>query len=212
MKKTEKILGLIFLLAILLKVFNIPGNSMLIGISLIFLAIMYYPLGFIIFNRIPIKGIFKRDSYKGLTGWRILGTVFLGMGLSVLIIGILFKLLHYPSAKTNMIAGLIATLIALIIAIIKFIKTKSEFYKELLIRITIIVGFGTLMILTSDLTIEKIQYRNHPTYIKAYENYIKDKDNKVLWYKLEKERYKYIYGEQDYEYLFKTDYPEYLED
>lgn len=209
MKKTEKILGLIFFLALILRLLNVPGNSFLATISALLLAYVYCFLSFVLFNDIPLKRIFKKESYKGLTAWRIIGTIWFGFALSALVVGILFKLLHLPEAEINIIFGLIASAIVFLIAGIRFFQTKKDFYKRIVLRFLLVGGLGLLILNTNEMTVIKIQYRNYPGYIEAYENYLKDPDNKELWFKLETERYKYVYGEKDYEYLLKVDYPEY---
>ena len=47
---------------------------------------------------------------------------------------------------------------------------------------------GIFLIFTSELSIVKFQYRNHPDYIEAYTNYVADPRNEELYRKVELER------------------------
>ena len=51
---------------------------------------------------------------------------------------------------------------------------------SILIR-TITIGIaGTILFFTSELTLVKLQYRNHPAYVEAYVNYREDPQNPNL--------------------------------
>jgi hypothetical protein len=94
--------------------------------------------------------------------------------------------------------GLISTSIVLVIALIKFLKSKSNYYTRIFKRIAIIGGFGLILFVVPELSIIKLQYKNHPLYIKAYEEYLKSpqsleaKDNLDIEYhraKMSKEEF-----------------------
>lgn len=210
MKKTEKILGIIFLLALILKAFNIPGNSMLIGLSVLLLGGLYFYLGFALFNDIPIKKIFKKESYSNKSKWRIIGTIGIGMMLSTMMVGYLYKLLHYPGSKGMLIIGLIGILIGLSIMVVKNIQGKNDFYKNMIVRTAIIGMFGLLLLVTTDLTIDKIQYRNHPEYLKSLEEYLENPSDKniVIAFRVEKLRLTYEDEELNYHFNNGTGYLE----
>lgn len=198
MKKLEKILGILIILALILKLVLIPGANILTVISLSILACIYYPLGFAFFNGIRLREVFKKDSYKGISAMRIIGTIGLGMGLAVICIGILFKLQHWPGGDTNLIAGLATTLIILIIALIKYLKSKSDYYKPIFTRIAIVGGFGLILTIIPDLTITKIQFRNHPVYINAYEDYLENPQNEILRKKKEVEYHRATMSDEEF--------------
>jgi hypothetical protein len=203
MNKLEKILGLIVLVALIFKLTLITGGGILIVLSLSVLAIIYYPFGFALFNKIGFQQIFKRDSYKGLSALRIIGAIGVGTALSIICIGILFKLQHWPGSKINLLAGLITSLILLIIILIKYSKNKDDFYTMILKRLIIIGGFGLIMILTSDLTIIKIQFRNHPDYIKAFELYQINPNNESYQKNLEIEYHRATMSPKDFEFYME---------
>ena len=206
MRKLEKILGLVIIIAFVMKLALIPGGSILTVISLTILACIYYPLGFAFFNGIRLRQIFKKDSYKGITVLRIIEAIGVGIGLSVICIGILFKLQLWPGANTNLLTGLITTLIILIIALIRYLKSKSDYYTLIFKRIAIIGGVGLIFTFLPDLTITKIQFRNHPDYIKAYEDYLKNPQNEGLRKNMDVEYHKATMTDEEFNMYMKYQY------
>lgn len=172
MKRFEKVSAIIFAIAVVMKLALVPGGGILATLSLLTLACIYYPFGFALFNKIKLKDIFSKESYKGISTLRIIGSIGAGIGLATVCVGILFKIQHWPGMITLLLTGLLIALVIAIVALIRLLKSKSDFYKSIVSRIAIIGGFGLLLFFTSDLTIVKIQFRNHPDYVKAYEKYL----------------------------------------
>jgi len=79
MIKLEKILGVTVLISLIFKFALIPGGSFLLVLSLFILSCLYYPLGFALLNQIAFTKILKKDSYKGLTAFKIIGSIGAGM-------------------------------------------------------------------------------------------------------------------------------------
>ena len=78
------------------------------------------------------------------------------------------------------LVGLGIILLISVVAMIGWIKSKNETYKRILARTLIIGGFGLVLAMTSSLTITKIEFRNHPDYIKVYETYLEDPENQEI--------------------------------
>ena len=171
MKRLEKILAILILIAFVLKLILVPFSGVLLTIFLLIIALIYYPFGFAFFNNIRLRNIFKKESYKGISVLHIIGAIVVGMALSVICVGILFKIQGYPMANFLLTDGLISSVIILIIGLIKYLKSKSSYYSFMLNRIAIIGGIGLLFLFISDLTLVKIQFKNHPDYVKAYQEY-----------------------------------------
>ncbi|MQP52244.1 MULTISPECIES: hypothetical protein [unclassified Flavobacterium] len=133
--KTEKTLLIIVVLASLLKMLHIPGGSVLLVLSLLGLALCYFPLGF----------YFLSDkSYKENT----LTSVLFGWLLSVCFIGIMFRIMHWPGA---MIMNIVGTMSALPLSIFAYLKHKSSnqenrvYFRNLLIRSIILFIVSLVM-------------------------------------------------------------------
>ena len=171
MKLLEKILSILILIAFILNLILVPFSGVLLTIFLLILALIYYPFGFVFFNNIRLRNIFKKESYKDITVLHIIGAIGIGMALSDICIGILFKIQGYPMANLLLTVGLISALIILIIGLIKYLKSKSSYYSFIFKRIAIIGLVGLLFLFISDLALVKIRFRNHPDYVKAYQEY-----------------------------------------
>lgn len=176
MKSLEKIFGLLAIVSLILKFFMVSYSGMIFIVSMTSLTLLYYPLGFVFFNDIDLRKTFKIEAYKGKSTIRIIGTIGLGLSLSILCNGILFKLNGYPLSNTTLIIGVLFTSIALLIVVYLFLKTKSNFYKEILNRIAIIGGIGLALLFISDLSIAEIQLRNNPEALKTYKKQINNQD------------------------------------
>lgn len=203
MRKLEKIIGIVVLIALILKLALIPGSGILTVLSLSILTMIYNPFGFAFFNGIRLRDIFKKNSYKGISGLRIIGAIGLGMGLAAICSGVLFKIQHWPGGENNLIVGLVTTLIILVIAFIKYLESKSDYYKFMFKRIAIIGGLGLILAFLPDLSITKIQFRNHPDYIKAYEDYLENPQNEELRKRKEIEYNKATMSDEEFKvYLY----------
>jgi uncharacterized protein (TIGR02145 family) len=200
MKKLEKILGIVLIFALILKFNLITGHGILTVFSLTILSLIYFPFGFAFFSQIKLKRIFRKDSYQGLSALKIIGAFSAGIALSAVCMGILFRLQHYIGGELYLIIGLVSTFIVLIIALIKFVKNKTAFYTRIFKRIAIIGGFGLILAIIPDLTIIKIAFRNHPDYIKAYENYMNNPQDKELCKKMELENARALMSEEDFKH------------
>ncbi|HKR04707.1 MAG TPA: hypothetical protein VJY62_08715, partial [Bacteroidia bacterium] len=94
MKKAEKILGSIAFMGLILKLSLIPGGGILISLSLLTLAFLYY-FSFAFLNDIPLKNIFKKESYNGISPLKMIGTAGIGIALAQCTLGLLFKIQNY---------------------------------------------------------------------------------------------------------------------
>ena len=199
MKILEKILGVLIILALIMKFSLIMGGSIVLVLSLLVISIIYYPLGFAFFNQIELKGIFKKVSYKGISALRIIGAICVGVSLATVCEGILFRLQRYPGGNIILMGGLICTLLVGVIALIRYLMKRSKFYIRIFIRIAIIAGFGLLLAFTSDFAIAKVQFRNHPDYLNALEKAVADPKNEELWQKVDLEHERIFLPKEDFE-------------
>ena len=134
------------------------------------LTIMYFTFGFAIFNGIRLRHIFKKKVYEGTNTKRIIGGLATGICLSNLLTGVLFKLQYWPGANRMILLGLIPTIIVLVVIIFKLYRNKDSYYPNIQLRIAIIGTVAIILFLLPTLEIVKLQYRNKPEYIKAFEN------------------------------------------
>lgn len=133
--KTEKVLVIITIIAIFLKFFHVPGGAPLLALSLLILALLYFPFGF----------YFLSDkSYKENT----ITSIVFGWLLSICFIGIMFRIMHWPGA---MGMNLIGAMTALPLTIFVFFKHKNAipekniYYRNLLIRSSVLLILSILL-------------------------------------------------------------------
>jgi uncharacterized protein len=185
MKLTEKILAGLGLLGIILKLMLIPGGSIVFLLGIQLLSIVYFIFGFALFNKIRLRNIFKGDSYAHTNVMRIIGGVCTGLCLSVLLTGIMFKILLWPGAAPMLIIGLVPGAVILVIAFIKLLTTKNSYYTGVMIRMGAALLISMILCAVSNVTLVKIYHRDNPAYIELYEKLQQDPDNIYLQSQLE---------------------------
>lgn len=191
MKKTEIILSILIVVAIILNFSLIPGGVILTVLTLSSLSCLYFAFSFALLNNIRLRHIFKSESYKGINALRIIGTVVTGWSLSLALNGILFKLLFWPGASINLIGGLFCVCIVSIICVIKCTSKDNRPYYFRILNRTIIVGLSCVSLLTvSSKDINNFKYRNYPAFIEAERQNRENPDNPDLLFKYEEERRK----------------------
>ncbi len=188
MKQVEKLIGIVSILLIILQLVNyISSLNTVIILCLLLLSSLYFGLGFALFNNIRLRNIFKKESYKGISTLRIIGTIGAGIALSIIVIGVQFKFYSWPSRNQHLIIGLSLLAIIAIPVIIKFITTNGLFYRNLLIRFFIIGSIGFIFLQVSSEELIEMKFKKYPDYIKAKKALLKDPQNEVLSQKVQEE-------------------------
>ena len=171
MKNFERIFIGIALLSLVLKFFLITGGGILCFLSLITLSGFYFYLGFAFFNDLRINQIFKKESYLDIPRNRIFGGIISGISLSILLMGLLFKLMHWPGQAIYLYSGIISAFIAFTILMVSHGAIVNPFIKKILLRLITTWFIVLLFIIIPEIKIIKIQYKNYPKYIEAVEQY-----------------------------------------
>lgn len=199
MKKIELILGALAAIALLMNFNLITGGALLGILAIMLLACLYWPGGFPLLNNIPLRNLFRKDTYKGMSSIRIIGSALAGMAFSLVCVGVLFKVQHWSGADMNLKTGLISTASVFVVSLIKFSSTKAELYRNTIVRSIIygIVGIAALSVSVEDL--ERFTYRNHPKYLEVYEQHLADPKNERLWKELEIEHHRATFSPEMFE-------------
>lgn len=191
MKPLEIVSASLAILGVTMMLLLISGGSVLLSISLTILACIYNPLGIFYFNKIPIRRMFKKEYYEGISVLRLVGATSGGIVLSIISVGMLFKLLQLPGSGIMLTVGLIPGSILCLVVLIKFlIKREITFYREMLVRSLLVVGLSGIIYVIPGLTMVKTFFRNHPDYIEAYEKALNNPDDKELYRRAEEIREK----------------------
>lgn len=181
MKIAEKIFALLSVIGLILMFSLVGGGAELMMISLLTLGGIYFPLGFLLLNDISLLSYLKkRESFENWTTIQIVSGVVTGIALSIICVGILFKLLTLPGANEMLMFGAMASII---VAIVTVILRKRVPARAILIRTAIFSVAGIVLFLTPHVSIIKFQYRDHPAYVEAYTQYIENPKDDSLWEK-----------------------------
>ena len=155
--KTEKVMTSIFLLAFIAKLFDLPGLSILLILSLGIISILYFPLAFYFFSD---KSLNRQNIALSIVG---------GMVLAIIPMGILFKIMFWPGAQVELASSLILTPILLVITILLSRKNNEElkvYYKNYLTRIIFWLTLCVAFYFVSNSTLIKIQNNNDPELVR----------------------------------------------
>lgn len=171
MKRLEKILIVLSIISLIMMFNQYQGSTWMLMISLTLLACIYFPLGFLFFSQIGVRQLFK-GALRNAKAVNLLSAFFVGLGVSNLCMGILFRFLHFPGGNEMLIAGLAIAVIMLIVTIIRYYKTRNA---EITLSISRLAAFSIAslaLLFTSSRTLLSIQYRNYPRYVDAYLKYM----------------------------------------
>ncbi|WP_375238621.1 hypothetical protein [Aurantibacter sp.] len=141
----ELILCSFIIISAVLKIMHIPGSSLLLILSLSLGSMMYLYLSFAILNGIPLFKIHKKESYLGVSVKQMIFVILIGILFSSSLIGVLFKIMHWPGATVLTLLPLVGLVISLILSLYLISKKSSSFLKYLIIRIIIILSIGLIL-------------------------------------------------------------------
>jgi hypothetical protein len=170
MKTIEKVMLTIIIAGIAMKFLGIPGAGIILTLSVLLLSLLYYVLGFAFFNGIPISRLSEKNLTKTIPPRRMVGAIGAGLVISEILIGVLFKIQLWPLANLMLSIGLFLASIVLIIAVVRYLKKKDKlFYHPVFLRIGIALFIGFSLYFIPEISIVKLQFRNNPEVIQAYE-------------------------------------------
>ncbi|MCL2413984.1 MAG: hypothetical protein FWC94_01865 [Bacteroidales bacterium] len=167
--RTEKTFGIIALIGLFFLLMDFPGGYILLIKSLSGLAFLYFPFGFYFLCDKNIKR--QNLILSVLSGW---------WGLSVVPLGILFKLMHWPGGQNMLFIGVISAPILLIVIFLLKRKAKEElttYYRNMFIRTSIWVVLAIFFCFTPNTTLWKIQHRNDPELLDVRIKYHEGRSN-----------------------------------
>lgn len=145
MKKVEIFLILMAVIALILKLSDISISNLILTASLGSLSVFYIYLGAALYENKEFKELSIKSVFRGMTGDKMTLTTLASYAMSISLIGILFNLQHWPGGLMILNVGLLGSLIALIVIGIKYRKSPSDTYRNILVRLAII-GSAALII------------------------------------------------------------------
>lgn len=184
MKIFELLLGVLALIGSV-SIFSIRfSGSLLMTITCwTLLSCLYFYLGVALFNNIGFRRMFKKDSYKNISSNRIAGAAGAGVTISILIIGIMFKVMNWPGSMIMLFGGLVAILPIIVFSLIKLLNKdtkKDGFYKGILYRTTIYLIISLIMISIPYKTWLEWRYPDNPEFVEISIKYHENPENKEI--------------------------------
>jgi hypothetical protein len=166
--KTEKTVAAIFLVGIIFKLLHWPGGGPLVVVSLLVIAMLYFPFGFYFFCDKKIK---QQNLPLSIIS---------GAALAVIPIGVMYKIQSWPGAQVDLVLGLFSA--PIILAGVYYLRKKAIpdlviYYKNMLQRTILLLTVTVIMYLIPTATIIKHQYWNDPELAKLTIQYFSDPNN-----------------------------------
>ena len=142
MRKIELLLWVLIILTTLIKIFyNSIDSTVFTFIFIILLAQFYMIFNFASINNLRIRDIFKESTYKKIEVKKIIIPVILGaFGFSPILVGTVFKRMHWKGSFEQLLFGLIIISIVLIATSVLFYKKDKNFFINIVLRI-VVFGF-----------------------------------------------------------------------
>jgi hypothetical protein len=198
MKIFVRILCIIASIALTLKFTMIPGGGVLLVLSMSTLAMFFIFFGFAYFNKLGFKQMLNSDFYLEIPQARIFAGIGLGITYGIVITGMLYKFQNWPLGDVHLRTGLVLLIAFFIFHIVKSFKTKSEYNRAYSKQIFLLGLLGIAVFSTSSLTLVKLQYRNHPGYVRAFELYENDPTSENLSENLDIEYHRATLDPEDF--------------
>ncbi|MGB6034811.1 MAG: hypothetical protein WBG42_00990 [Cryomorphaceae bacterium] len=186
MKKPEIILTVLVAVALTMNYLKLPFGGVLSVLSITGLAVYYYPIFPLMLTGNSLNKIFSGAKSKSL----LLFAFLTGIGLSILLVGILFKVQLWPMANTLLTLGLFSAVVLMAVNAIRFKKTAKDIFKALLIRCSVGFFLGSLAFMIPNDTLLEHHFGENPSYIDAYKNWKANPNDPSAIEKLEEERLK----------------------
>lgn len=167
--RTEKALVLVFLLGLISKFFiHFPGYSIMLIISLLTIATLYFPLGF----------YFLCD--KKIKTQNLPLSIFGGMALAMVPVGVLFKIMYWPGSFVDLVAGAVFSIVIFLVAYIKGKNSSADlkkYYDQLVLRAAILTSLACLFLVIPSEGLIRFQYRQDPELARVKANYYLHPEN-----------------------------------
>jgi hypothetical protein len=148
--KTEKVVGAFVVVGLLFRLLLWKGGDALLVVSLSASSTLYFYFSFYFFSGKTLK-----DQNLAFS---IIGGVF----LSVVPVGILFKLMYWQGSTLLLQISILAMIVLLPIAWV--LKTKNEqlaeYYRRMVLRLSLLSGIALIVYFTPMSTLLHIQYRD----------------------------------------------------
>lgn len=150
MKNIEKILAISAIIAFVLKLNNISIGSLILTTTIGSLACFYIYLGSSLYEDKKTTDISLKTIFHELKGPKMSMPTLVSYPISIILIGILFNLQHWPGGIAMLTFGLVGALVALFVVGVKYKKNPTMPHKNMLIRLSIIGSIGLIIFILNE--------------------------------------------------------------
>jgi len=130
-----------------LRLLEINGSDMLLLIGMLFLAFLYLLLG--VLTSDETQKYFPVPLEEKLTQVRRITLIAGGIGLSVIITGILFRLLHWSGWQMQLMVGMGGCAISILLAFFTLRIAEKKTYQFITIRLLVALGMSLMLFRSS---------------------------------------------------------------
>ncbi len=180
MRKLELICGGIAILSFIGSLMDVPLSGVFLLLSMSVLAMLYYPLGALLFNGIRMREALNGKSFQAVPRrFQAIGFVG-GFILCPLLLGTIFKWNIWPGADLMLRLGLALAILFLMVVMVSNKGRVDDFHKQLFIRFAIIGSLAAVFGVMSTLQIVSFRYQDQPEIVNAWRAHLADPDNEAL--------------------------------
>lgn len=162
MKTTERILVSLFFIGVILSLTSLPGGFITLLFPSLLVSGMYFYFGFALFNEIPLKGLFKKEYHEKIPRMQVTTAIVTGIGLSIAIVGVLFKLQHLPGASMMLFGGVLLSVVSTLLIIVNKGKLQEGFVKRAFQRIVLFGGMSLVLLMIPAKVWIEWEYQDQP--------------------------------------------------
>ncbi|MEM7657761.1 MAG: hypothetical protein AAF399_16640 [Bacteroidota bacterium] len=152
-----------------LSLWSQPQLGVFVLLCLFLLSIMYFFLGFFLMQGLGFADLNEAARKKQLSIARTIGSAGLGIGMSALLLGIMFQIQLWTGGAETLLMGLGVCGVALGIVVFKWTQGKEVMYRNLMIRLLLALSIGLVFFFVSPYTWQKVRHRNDVEFVQALE-------------------------------------------
>ena len=201
MKKIELISGVLSVITVTGYLMGFPAFKMLSALLMMILFLLYFFFGFALLNNIGFRNIFSKNSYNESAGRKIAGAIGSGFILSMLVMGIMYKLFFWPGADIVIFSAVVTGITALAICVFLYSRTGSYHLRAIYRRLLIFSLAGSLLLFIPTPVLIRFYFHQDPELgelrVKMFENPAHIEYSQAFWKKMEERDLKRIHQKEN---------------
>ena len=161
MKFAEKVFIVFGLIGIGMRMLNIGGGSLFVVLSLVCLACLYLFCGFIFYNNIKLRHVFRKERYAVVSASQIIAGIFAGVVHFIMLASFIFRVQNwYGNAVLLLLALALVFVHALLLVIISF-RSRIPVFRTVLVRSVVMLTLGLVLLLAPGIHFERPRLPDH---------------------------------------------------